>query len=33
MSWILGENRCFFVNLNTNFCNLADKVYKFRADI
>ena len=32
MSWILGENR-FFVNLNTNFCNLADKVLKFRAVI
>ena len=33
MSWNLGENRWFFVNLNTNFCNLADNFLKFRTVI
>ena len=27
MSLFLGENRWFFINLNTNFCNRADKVF------
>ena len=30
VSWFLGENLCFFINLNTNFWDLADKVLEFR---
>ena len=33
MSLFSGKNRFFFINLNTNFCNLADKVLKFRVVI
>ena len=33
MSRFLGENWSFFIYLNTNFCNLADKVLKFRVVI
>ena len=33
MSCFLGENWWFFINLNTIFCNLVDKVLKFRVVI